>query len=91
MKVELKCSGDSGEIHVGKKPDTVTFTCPARCAPLLSITPDPPAPGFTNKSTGPDGISYQWDGRSLPSGGCPFSYKTSELVDAGNGTGVIKN
>jgi hypothetical protein len=88
----LKCSGDSGDVHVGKKPDTVTFTCPASCLPLKSITPDPPAPGFTHKVTNPDGsISYDYDGRAIPSAGYPFSYQTSEKAMAGNGTGVIKH
>jgi hypothetical protein len=88
-QVMLKCSGDSGDIHVGKKPDTVTFTCPASCLPLLSITPDPPAPGFKNKKTSGGTISYWYDGSTITSS--PFSYQTSEKTMAGNGTGVIKN
>jgi hypothetical protein len=88
-QVMLKCSGDSGDLHVGKKPDTVTFTCPASCLPLKSITPDPPGKGFTKKSTSGGNISYHYDGSKIL--GDPISYQTSEKTMAGNGTGVIKN
>jgi hypothetical protein len=92
-KIVLKCNGNSGEIHVGSNPGTIiTFTTPKSCAPLQSITPDPPGPGFSHKRTNSDGsISYDYDGSTIPSAGYPFSYVTSGMVKSGNGTGVIKN
>ena len=94
IKAKLNCNGSSGDIRVGNKPDTVvTFSTPARCAPLQSITPDPPAPGFKNRVISNGTISYTYDGRQLPSEGYSFSYMATgaEKDLANNGTGVIKN
>lgn len=92
IPVKLKCSG-SNDVHVGHKAGTVTFSVPDSCAPLKTITPDPPGDGFTKKA-GPSGtFSYTYDGRQLPSGGYSFSYSATDAGHglASNGSGVIKN
>lgn len=92
IPVKLGCKGDNGDIHIGNKPGTVTFSVPASCTPLKSITPDPPVPGFTGKVISNGTIAYQFHGEQLPQG-YPFSYLASgdEQGFVNNGTGVIKN
>lgn len=89
-QVNLKCSGDSGSFHIPAKPDTVTFKCPASCVPLLNVTFTPPVKSFTLIGPKNGDILYSYDGTPI-SGGCPFSYQTSQKTLGGNGTGVIKN
>lgn len=92
IPVNLGCKGNN-DVHIGDKAGIVTFSVPASCTPLQSITPDPPVPGFTNKVISNGKISYNFAGGQLPSDGYPFSYSATGVEQgfANNGTGVIKN
>jgi hypothetical protein len=92
---QLQCNGPNNPVNVGYLKDTVvTFSVPAKCAPLKMITPDPPGHGFDHKDTSNGTISYTFDGRNLPADGYKFSYSPTGVDEHGlanNGTGTIKN
>ncbi len=91
IPAKLDCKG-SKEVHIGDKQGTVIFSVPDSCAPLESITPDPPVPGFTHKATPNGTITYWFPGGKLPDEGYPFSYTPAkEEVGVLGGTGVVKN
>jgi hypothetical protein len=94
-RINVPCNGNGGTHTVAKIPDKITFGTSGNCTfTSFQFVPVDPAPGFSNRQPATGGgatVSYDYDGSAIPGAGYAFSYVTTAMAAAGNGTGVIKN
>jgi hypothetical protein len=93
-RINVPCKGGHTVHTVRKAKDTIVFGTSGNCKfTSFKFVPDDPPPGFGPRqppSGSGDTVSYEYDGRAIPTDGYTFQYAT-DSPPLGNGTGVIKN